>query len=74
MGYPYEDCFEMSEMRELFEGRLLEDRMLCYRIALYVPVYEHVFDVEDLVSHTLMGETILAHITVHVERALEGSL
>ena len=51
-------------MRELFEGRLLEDRMLCYRIALYVPVYEHVFDVEDLVSHTLMGDAILAHITV----------
>ena len=48
--------------------------MLCYRIALYVPVYEHVFDEEDLVSHTLMGDTILAHITVHVERALEGSL
>ena len=74
VGNPYEDCIEMSYMRELFEGCLLEDRMLCYGIAPNVPVYEHVFDVEDLVSHTVVGDTILAHIAVHIKRALEGSL
>ena len=73
MGDPYEYYFKMRDMRELFEAGLLENSMLCYRVALYVPVYEHVFDVEDLVYHTLMRDTILAHITVHVERALEGS-
>ena len=74
VGYPYEDCFKMSYMRELLEGCMREDRMLCYGIALNVHVYEHVFDVEDFVSHTLVGDTILAHIAVHIKRALEGSL
>ena len=59
MSYPYEYSFKMGDMMELFEVGLFEYSMLCYRVALNVPVYEHVFDVEDLVSHTLMGDAIL---------------
>ena len=72
MGDPYEYSFKMGDMRELFEAGLLEYCMLCYHVALYVPVYEYVFDVKDLVYHSVMRNAILAHIRVHIKRALKG--
>ena len=48
--------------------------MLGDSVALYVSINEHVFNIEDLISGSVMSLAVCAHCRVKLKRAFLGTL